>query len=42
MTEPCVPGVGTVWSTDIVVTEHEREVRFSSRVPRWAMYLSGE
>jgi hypothetical protein len=42
MTEPCVPGVGAVWTADIVVTEHEREVRFSSRVPRWAIYLQGE
>ena len=39
MTDPGVPGVGTVWSTDIVVPEHERAVRFSARVPRGAMFL---
>jgi predicted enzyme related to lactoylglutathione lyase len=32
MTEPFVPGVGAVFSADIAVPEHEREVRFYSRV----------
>ena len=41
MTEPFVPRVGAVWSADIAVPEHEREVRFSSRVPRWSIFLEG-
>jgi uncharacterized protein len=32
MNEPFVPGVGAVLSADIAVPEHEREVRFYSRV----------
>jgi uncharacterized protein len=32
MSEPFVPGVGAVLSADIAVPEHEREVRFYSRV----------
>ena len=39
MTEPFLPPVGAVWSTDIAVPEHERAVRCSARVPRWAIYL---
>ena len=42
MTEPFLPRVGAVWSAAIAVPEHERAVRFSSRVPRWAIYLQGE
>ncbi len=41
MTEPFVPRVGAVFSVDSAVPEHEREVRFSSRVPRWSMFLQG-
>ncbi len=37
MTEPFVPRVGAVFSADIAVPEHEREVRFSSRVPHWSI-----
>lgn len=32
MSEPFVPGVGAVFSADIAVPEHKREVRFYSRV----------
>jgi hypothetical protein len=32
MSEPLVPPVGAVFSADIAVPEHEREVRFYSRV----------
>jgi uncharacterized protein len=32
MSRPFVPGVGAVFSADIAVPEHEREVRFYSRV----------
>jgi uncharacterized protein len=32
MTNPFVPGVGAVFSADIAVPDHEREVRFYSRV----------
>ncbi len=32
MSEPLVPRVGAVFSADIAVPEHEREVRFYSRV----------
>ena len=39
MTEPFVPRVGAVWSADIAIPEHERAVRFSSRVPRWSIFL---
>ncbi len=39
MTETFVPRVGAVWSADIAVPEHEREVRFSSRVPRSSLFL---
>ena len=41
LSKPFVPGVGAVFSADIAVPEHEREVRFYSRVlstgehPRW-------
>ena len=39
MTEPFVPRVGVVFSADIAVPE--REVRFSSRVPRWSIFYKG-
>ncbi len=39
MTEPFVPRVGAVWSADIAVPEHEREVRFSSRVLRRSFFM---
>ena len=32
MSDPLVPGVGGILSADIAVPEHEREVRFYSRV----------
>ncbi len=32
MSEPLIPRVGAVFSADIAVPEHEREVRFYSRV----------
>ena len=32
MSKPFVPGVGAIFSADIAVPEHEREVRFYSRV----------
>ena len=43
MSHPLVPRVGGVLSADIAVPEHEREVRFYSRVlgtgevPLWAV-----
>lgn len=32
MSDPFVPGIGVVYSADIAIPEHEREVRFYSRV----------
>jgi hypothetical protein len=32
LNQPFVPGVGAVFSADIAVPDHEREVRFYSRV----------
>lgn len=32
MSEPFVPGIGAVFSADIAVPDHGREVRFYSRV----------
>jgi predicted enzyme related to lactoylglutathione lyase len=48
MNDPFVPGVGRILSADIAVPEHERELRFYSRVlgtgesPRWREDLMNE